>query len=342
MACAHGLRRMAGLMLLLAALSGCDRAASSVTAEEDTPGYPKTVVTALGTATIAEAPRRIVALGAGAEDVVLDLGIVPIAIESHRWGGDAQGYLPWFKQAVLARGAALPVVVEMYPELEIERIINLKPDLIIATQSGLTQELYDRLSWFAPVIAYPHQPWLTTPQQQIDLIARALDRQPQAQQLKAQLHQLMQTTGRTLPGIGNTTFAYIKGGTGGNQSLSVYVKEDPRVDTLVQLGLTLLPAVSELKAPFGGFSASIGMENADLLNQADVLVSWFNSEKERRELEAQPLFRTIPAVKNGGYIPLTDQSLVVAMSYGTPLSVRWGLTQFMPLLREAMPHHEPQ
>lgn len=340
MACAHGLSRMVVLTLLLGILSGCDRSDVPERAQGDRPGYPKTIVTALGTAVIATEPRRIVALGAGAEDVVLDLGIVPVAIESHPWGGDAQGYLPWFKQAVLARGEPLPVVVQMYPELEIERIINLKPDLIIATQSGLTQELYDRLSYFAPVIAFPHQPWLTTPEQQIDLIARVLDRQPQAQRLKAELEQLLQANGKSLLAANKTTFAYIKGGTGGSTSLSVYVKEDPRVDTLIKLGLTLLPAVSDLKAPFGGFAASIGMENAEMLNQADVLVSWFNSEKERAALEAQPLFRTLPAVQNGGYIPLTDQSLVVAMSYGTPLSVRWGLAQFMPLLKGAMSSHE--
>ncbi|MER2473229.1 iron-siderophore ABC transporter substrate-binding protein [Photorhabdus laumondii] len=323
------------LMLLISLLAGCDKSASTNNAPPDQPGYPKQITTALGTAVITHQPQRVVALGAGAEDIVLDLGIVPIGIESHRWGGDEQGYLPWFKQAVQQRGGTLPTVIDMYPELDIEKVINLKPDLIVATQSGLTQEIYDHLSHFAPVIAYPSHPWLTTPQQQIELIARALDKQSQGEKLTTELNATLREASDTIPHINRYTFAYIKAGISSNM-LSVYVKGDPRVDTLVHLGLTLLPSVSTLADPFGSFAANIGLENADYLNGADILVTWFNNEQERKAVEAQPLFQSIRAVHQGGYIPLTDQSLVVAMSYGTPLSLRWGLSQFMPILAEAI------
>lgn len=323
------------LIALISLIAGCDKPSKSNNISSNVSGYPKEITTALGTAVISHQPQRIVALGAGAEDIVLELGIVPVGIESHRWGGDEVGYLPWFKQEIYQRGATLPAVIDMYPELDIEKIISLKPDLIVATQSGITQETYNHLSHFVPVIAYPSAPWLTTPTQQIELIARALDKQQQGDYLKAELNKILHEASKTIPDISHYTFAYIKANTNTN-ILSVYVKGDPRVDTLIQLGLTLYPSVNTLKAPFGSFAYNIGLENADHLNGADILITWFNNEQERKTVEKQPIFQSIRAVQQSGYIPLTDQSMVVAMSYGTPLSLRWGISQFMSLLIEAI------
>ncbi|CDH24145.1 iron-siderophore ABC transporter substrate-binding protein [Xenorhabdus bovienii] len=326
------------LILLASLLVGCDKPAVSKDLPTGIADYPKTITTALGTAVINQPPQRIVALGTGSEDILLDLGIIPIGIESHRWGGDAEGYLPWFRDEIQRRGEKLPVIIEMYPELDIEKIISLKPDLILATQSGITQEQYDHLSHFVPVIAYLEKPWQTTPQQQIALVAHALDKIQLGEKLSAELDTMLSQAGSTVPNVGRYRFAYIKAGTTGN-ILSIYVKNDPRVDTMVHLGLSLLPLADTLTAPFGSFSANIGLENADLLNGADILVTWYSSEKERQDTEAQPLFSSIRAVRQGGYIPLTDQSIVMSMSYGSPLSLRWGLSRFMPLLKQEIAKH---
>ncbi|MCG3461511.1 iron-siderophore ABC transporter substrate-binding protein [Xenorhabdus bovienii] len=326
------------LILLASLLVGCDKPAVSKDLPTGIADYPKTITTALGTAVINQPPQRIVALGTGSEDILLDLGIIPIGIESHRWGGDAEGYLPWFRDEIERRGEKLPVIIEMYPELDIEKIISLKPDLILATQSGITQEQYDHLSHFVPVIAYLEKPWQTTPQQQIALVAHALDKIQLGEKLSAELDTMLSQAGSTVPNVGRYRFAYIKAGTTGN-ILSIYVKNDPRVDTMVHLGLSLLPLADTLTAPFGSFSANIGLENADLLNGADILVTWYSSEKERQDTESQPLFSSIRAVRQGGYIPLTDQSIVMSMSYGSPLSLRWGLSRFMPLLKQEIAKH---
>ncbi|CAM3935508.1 iron-siderophore ABC transporter substrate-binding protein [Xenorhabdus thuongxuanensis] len=325
--------------VLLILLVGCDKPVTSRKLPTDAVGYPKTITTALGTVVINQPPQQIVALGTGTEDILLDLGIIPVGIESHRWGGGAEGYLPWFREEIERRGAELPAIIEMYPELDIEKIITLKPDLVLATQSGITRENYDHLSHFVPVIAYPAKPWQTTPRQQIELVAQVLDKTEQGERLVTELDNLLTLSGNSIPNIAGYRFAYIKAGTTGN-TLSIYVKNDPRVDTLVHLGLSLLPLVDSLTAPFGNFAANIGLENADLLNGADILVTWYTSEKERQETEAQPLFRSIRAVNQGGYIPLTDQSIVMSMSYGSPLSLRWGLPKFMPLLKQEIAKHD--
>ncbi|WP_334471910.1 hypothetical protein [Arsenophonus sp. PmNCSU2021_1] len=137
------------MVLMIILLTACDRPPVVSNLASETIGYPKTIITALGKAEIDQSPRRIVALGSGSEDILLALGIVPIAIESHYWGGDIQGYLPWFKEEIERRGARLPVIIEMYPELDIEKIIKLKPDLILATQSGITQADFNAFTSFA-------------------------------------------------------------------------------------------------------------------------------------------------------------------------------------------------
>ncbi|AYA39590.1 iron-siderophore ABC transporter substrate-binding protein [Xenorhabdus nematophila] len=327
------------LIVLASLLTGCDKPTVKNNLPTNMTGYPKIITTELGTAVINQPPQRIVALGTGTEDILLDLGIIPVGIESHRWGGDAEGYLPWFREEIERRGAQLPAIIEMYPELDVEKIINLKPDLILATQSGITRENYNHLSHFVPVVAYPEKPWQTTPRQQIALAAQALDKAEQGKKLIAELDNLLTQTGSTIPHIARYHFAYIKAGTTGN-TLSLYVKNDPRVDTLTHLGLSLLPIAGSLTAPFGNFAVNIGLENAELLNGADILVTWYSNEQERRETESQPLFQSIRAVRQGGYIPLTDQSVVMSMSYGSPLSLRWGLPKFIPLLKQEIAKHE--
>ncbi len=329
---------LTGLLALVFLLSGCDNASApdGVTAAREK-GFPRQVATALGTAVIERPPVRIVTLGAGSEDIVLALGQVPIGIESHRWGGDEQGYLPWFRQALEQQGQTLPTILHMYPELDIEQLINLKPDVIIATQSGISQSLYDQLSRFAPVVAYPGLPWLTSTRQQIELIGHTLGKEAQAQDLLQQLESTLADAGKTVPGIARLRFAYIKAAAN-NANLSVYVAGDPRVDTLSATGLQLAPSIKNLTASRGSFASNLGLENADRLNDVDILVTWYNSEQERQRVEQQPLFNAIAAVRHGGYIPMTDQAIVMAMSYGTPLSVDWGLQRFMPLIAKKARH----
>lgn len=329
---------LAGLLALFFLLSvGDSQAETGAVHTTQANGFPRKITSALGTAVIERPPQRIVALGAGAEDIVLALGKIPVGIESHTWGDDKQGYLPWFRQALEQRGEPLPQVLNMYPELDIEQLINLKPDVIIATQSGMSQSLYNQLSRFAPVVAYPGRPWLTSLTQQVELIGQTLGEESQTYPLLQELKNTLSAAGQTVPGIKNLRFAYIKAASS-NTNLSVYVAGDPRVDTLIATGMQLAPSIKDLMASRGSFAANLGLENADQLDDADILVTWYSSEQERQRVEEKPLFNAMAAVQRGGYIPLTDQAIVMAMSYGTPLSVQWGLQRFMPLLAEKARH----
>lgn len=55
-----------------------------------------------------------------------------------------------------------------------DAIVKLKPDLVLAPQSGLTQAQFDTLSALAPTAAYPGKPWTTGWSEQIGIIGKAL------------------------------------------------------------------------------------------------------------------------------------------------------------------------
>ncbi|WP_170064799.1 iron-siderophore ABC transporter substrate-binding protein [Neisseria iguanae] len=296
--------------------------------------YPVTINGTLGSITLTKQPERVVVLGAGAADIVAALGVQPLAVEHNTWGGDEQGYMPWFRAYLEKIGKPLPPTLTMFPELDAEKLVSLQPDLIIAPQSGLSADTYHLLSGFAPVIAHPHQPWLTTADEQLDIIAAALGRQSYAQRLKAETEAHFAAFRRRHPQLQGCTFAYIYSG-GREANLSLYVIGEPRVDALIRLGLRMPPELEKMPLRPGTWSVSLGLENADKLNDADILFTWFNSEKDQSAAESRPLYREIKAVKRGSYIPLLDRSLAAAMYHISPLSAPWGIERLEPYLTKA-------
>lgn len=330
----------AALLLALAACGSSDDAGNVATpsgsagAADTTDAFPVTIAGALGETVIDEAPERVVTLGWGASDIALSLGVVPVGIETDDWAGDDEGYQPWFREAVEAEGAELPETITMYPELDVEAIIALEPDLILAPQSGLTQEVFDQLSEFTDVVAYPEGPWITPLDEQITIAATALGKSDQAQGLIDGIDTTLAEAGAEHPEFAGTTVAYVAAQELG--TLEVYVPGDPRIDTLLGLGFTLAPSVADLVAPAGKFVAPFGLENSDKLGDVDVLFTWFNDTDEQAATQAQPLFAAIPAFASGAYVPMVDRQLGMAVTIGTPLSVPWAIDRYVPMIAEAV------
>ena len=55
--------------------------------------------------------------------------------------------------------AEAPVRYDDADGAPIEEVARLTPDVILATNSGITKEEYTKLSKIAPVVAYPEAPW---------------------------------------------------------------------------------------------------------------------------------------------------------------------------------------
>jgi iron complex transport system substrate-binding protein len=319
--------------------SSDDDAGAAPSATSDA-AFPVSVDSALGTAEITAKPERVVTLGWGAADIAFSLGTTPVGIESDTWGGDADGYEPWFRDAVEKAGDELPKTIAMYPELDIDAVVALNPDLVLAPQSGLDQATYDQLSAFVPVVAYPGDAWQTSIEDQVTIAAKALGVPEKAQPLLDQRQAAIDEAAAAHPELAGKTFAYVYGGDQPG-ALSVYLPGDPRVELLTGLGLTLAPSVSTLTASPGTFVATLGLENADQLDDAQLLFTWFNSADEQASTEAQPLWAQIPAFASGAYVPMLDPQLGMAVSVATPLSVPWALDAYLPLITAGAAHVAP-
>jgi iron complex transport system substrate-binding protein len=302
--------------------------------------FPVSIDSALGTAEITAKPERVVTLGWGAADIAFSLGTTPVGIESDTWGGDADGYQPWFRDAVEKAGDTLPTTIAMYPELDIDAVVALNPDLVLAPQSGLDQATYDQLSAFVPVVAYPGEAWQTSLEDQVHIAADALGVPEKAQPLLDERQAAIEAAANAHPELSGVSFAYVYGGDQPG-ALSVYLPGDPRVELLTELGMNLAPSVSSLTASPGTFVATLGLENADQLDDAQMLFTWFNDADEQAATEAQPLWAQIPAFASGAYVPMLDPQLGMAVTVATPLSVPWALDKYLPLITAGVEHVTP-
>jgi len=298
-----------------------------------TSSFPVNIKSALGTATIPSEPRRIVTIGWGSADTVVALGTTPVGVEAASWGGDSDGYFPWVRGAIEARGDALPEVFNVYPEIDVEAVLALQPDLILAPQSGLSAAEYATLSAFAPTVAFPEEAWRTGWAEQISIIGTALGKPAEAEGLIEGINTELAATAAEHPEFAELSFAYVYSAEPG--ALNLYQAGDPRVDLIAGLGLSIDTTVAEIPITPGTFSSTVGLERADLLNDVDVLFTWYNDTANQAAIEAQPLFAQIPAVTRGAYVPNADNQLAMASSMVTPLSVPWALSAYVPMITAA-------
>src|SRR6185436_16457285 len=103
---------------------------------------------AYGSTTVPSAPERIAVVGLTEQDIVLALGVVPVA--TTEWYGDQPSAVwPWAQEAL---GGAKPKVLSVTDGFQFEEIAKLAPDLIIGTNSGMKKDDYDKLSAIAPTV----------------------------------------------------------------------------------------------------------------------------------------------------------------------------------------------
>ena len=340
----RGLRRPAlltGLLVSALALAGCgssseaESPATTPAATTDSTGaFPVTITSALGDAVIDAAPERVITLGQGSAETAIALGVTPVGMEEYSWGADETGYLPWVHEAVEASGDELPVLFTGGTEIDVDAILELEPDLILAPWSGLTQDQFDILTDIAPTVAYPDLPWSINWDEQITTIATALGQPEQADVLIDGIEDAFTAAAAAHPEYADVTFSYVY--TVGPGSLGIFLPDEQRVAMVRGLGLTVDPVVSTFTETEGTDSALIGLENADKLSGSDLVFTFYSDDATRTEIEAQPLYQAIPAISRGSIVAPTDQSFVTGASMINPLTVPWALDRFVPIIDDAI------
>lgn len=295
-------------------------------------GFPVSIESTLGTATIEHKPQRVVAIGWGSQDAALALGVVPVGMQDFASDcGCDDGILPWDADAL--KGKKPTLINATSKEIPYEQIASLKPDVILAVNSGLTDEQFATLKDIAPTVGYPGKPWLTSWQDQITIIGKALGLQDKAADLTAQTNKLIDDSAAAHPEFKGKTIAFGSGTEPGNYNF--YYDDDSRIELLKQLGFTPSPSVAKQDSSGGvSFAKKVSLENLTDV-QMDVLVAWYLNDELQGEIEANPLFAGLTAVKSGSYVPITDPPMVYATSAVTVLSLPWMLDKYLPLLSDA-------
>jgi len=282
----------------------------------------------VGKATITTAPKRVVAIGWGSQDVALALGVVPVGMQdlSGDTGVDS-GIMPWDSPKL--KGAEPALLKYTTGDVPYEQIAALRPDVILAVDSGVTTAEYAKLTKIAPTVGYPGKPWLTSWQDQLSIVGKALGRSAEAARLKAQTDALIARAKADHPEFAGKTVAFGSGTT--TSAFNLYLATDSRVQLLHELGFAVSPSLPSSAA---SFAVPLSLEKLNTIN-ADVLVAWYLSASVRKQIESSALFDKIPAVARKGYVPLTDPSMVYATSAVSVLSLPWMLDRYLPLLSAA-------
>src|SRR5687768_2570089 len=242
--------KVAAAALLVAALTGCSTGSTSAdtaaeptaTTTADADAFPVTIEHALGETTIESEPTRVATLGWTDHDHALALGVVPVGATKITWGGNDAGSTAWFDAAIEEAGAEAPVRYDDADGAPIDEVAELAPDLILATNSGLTEAEYKKLSKIAPVVAYPAPRWTTSWQDSLAMVGEALGRSAEADELKAEAEATIDEAKADNPVLDGAELIYGYLTTADLSTIGVYAPQDPRVSFWHDMGMVDAPA----------------------------------------------------------------------------------------------------
>ncbi|WP_433676965.1 iron-siderophore ABC transporter substrate-binding protein [Microbacterium gorillae] len=320
--------------LILSACSSESEAATGSSAPTADGAFPATIEHVYGETVVDAAPKNVATVGWGSFDAAVALGTVPVTVPTATFGDpDGDGYLEWAADAVAAAGAELPSRHDETDGIPYEEIADSAPDLILGTNSGLSEQEYDTLSRIAPTVAYPDAPWGTSWRDSTTMVGSALGKSAEAATLIEDTEKAIATEMAKYPAATGKTGMVIWVDAKDPGKVQYYTPTDTRVQYLNDLGFTTPASITELAKSEKGFVASISAEEADRLD-ADVAVA-FVQGGNLSTLQNDPLLSRIPAVANGSIAFLTDDDLVMAVSAPTVLSIPWALPTYAQMLGEA-------
>ncbi|WP_010146276.1 iron-siderophore ABC transporter substrate-binding protein [Serinicoccus profundi] len=315
---------------------GEDTEAGSAAPEADAGAFPVTVSHAFGETTIEEQPERVATVAWSNHEVPLALGVVPVGMSEAAWGDDdGDGVLPWVEDRLTELDAETPVLFDEADGIDFEAVADTEPDVILAAYSGLTQEEYDTLSQIAPVVAYPETAWNTSMADMISLNSQALGLAEEGEQLNAELEQQIADAAAEHPELEGTNamFAYLD--PNDLSQVGFYTTADPRAMFLEQLGTGVPTTVEEISGSSEAFYETVSAEESDSFDDVELIVT-YGTEETLEAIQDDPLLSAIPAVENGAVVVLEDNTPLAASTNPSPLSIEWGLSDYLGLLDDAV------
>ncbi|MDX1568192.1 MAG: iron-siderophore ABC transporter substrate-binding protein [Longimicrobiales bacterium] len=344
-----------GVLLLLAFLVGCgggdatpaEEAASGQETVSDAGGdgtegapegapavegtcAPRIIDHKFGRTEIDGPPRRVVSLTSRDQDTALALGVPPMAITDgfyeEPWTAS-----PWVRGPL---GGADPEILPMGGELNYEQIAGLRPELILARGSGMTERDYDILSQIAPTVAQSGDfadfgaPW----QEITRTLGRALCREERAEERIAEVEAALDEVREDHPELAGASAAVALPG-GPEGSYWVYGPQDSRVRFLTTLGLELPPAIARVTGD--RFAATISAERLDLVDR-DVLI-WMGTPEQEATVRRNPLYQRLEVARENRHAFLRfDSVLTAAWTNTSVLNIPYLIEELVPRIVSAL------
>lgn len=331
-------------------LSGCTKSPSSdvtdtsasqiSTAGESTAAvseaaYPITIKHAFGETVIKSKPERVATIAWGNQDLPLALGVIPVGVSKANYGvTDNSGLLPWTLAKFKELGVDNPVIFDDVAGLNYESISDVRPDVILAAYSGITQEEYNLLSEIAPVVAYPTQPYQTFWRDQIVMDAAGMGMKAEGEALVSELEAFIGEKTGNYPQISGKSAAFFYFTPTDLSKFYVYLPSDPRAAYLTDLGMKLPESVAKLAAESDSFALEVSAENVDILQDIDIIITYGN-DKLLGALQADALVGTIPAVKRGSVAVIADGTPLAASGTPSALSIPAATDDYLRVIGEA-------
>ncbi len=297
--------------------------------------YPITISHAFGETVIEKKPERVATISWGNQDVPLALGIVPVGVSKANYGVlDGSGLLPWTKEAFKNLDVDNPALFNDTDGLDYEAISDSQPDVILAAYSGITQEEYALLSEIAPVVSYPTLAWQTYWREQIVMDAAGMGMKAEGEQLVFQLDELIAEKTSKYPQIQGKNAAFFYFNPTDLGKFYIYLLSDPRAAYLTDLGMKFPESVLNLAESSESFAIEVSAEKVDTLNDLDIIIA-YGDKALLKELQADPLLGTVPAIKRGSVVFITDGTPLAASGTPSALSIPATIDEYLKLIGEA-------
>ncbi|GAA3167576.1 iron-siderophore ABC transporter substrate-binding protein [Streptomyces virens] len=318
--------------------SGDNQDTSSAAGADGTGQFPVTIKHALGTTVIPEKPRRVATVNWANDEVPLALGVVPVGMAKANFGDDdGDGVLPWVEKRLEELNAKTPVLFDETDGIDFEAVADTRPDVILASYSGLTEQDYETLSRIAPVVAYPEAAWATPWRDIIRLNSKAIGLADEGDELIADLEGRIAKTAAKYPQLKGKTAMFMTHVSSKNVSqVGFYTTHDTRTHFFADLGLKIPASVSGPSASTKKFVLTKSAEHIDDFNDVDIITGYGDDTGELlKALKSDPLTSKLAAVKRDSLYLLPGSTPLATAANPTPLSIPYVLEDYVKALAEA-------
>ncbi|MFJ8921221.1 iron complex transport system substrate-binding protein [Streptomyces sp. LamerLS-316] len=337
----HPLRAVAVAAALLVGLTACGGESESgkgTSGKAGSGAFPMTIEHALGTTTIPSEPKRVATVNWANHEVPLALGVVPVGMAAANFGDDdGDGVLPWVADKLKELDAKTPVLFDETDGIDFEAVADTKPDVILASYSGLTKQDYATLSDIAPVVAYPEAAWATPWREIIQMNSKAIGRADEGEKLIDEVEGDIRKTVAKYPQLKGKSAMFMTHVDPNDVSeVGFYTSHDTRTLFFEDLGLKIPGSIAEASKGTDKFALTKSAEQIDAFDDVDIITGYGDDKGELlRTLQKDPLLSKIPAVKRGSVYLLPGSAPLATAANPTPLSISWVLEDYVAELAKA-------